>query len=179
MKKAVSILLMLSFILPFWGAFSLLQFQKYQIKADTKAAIKKGLAPEELILLTFAKEEAPSLLHWKHDWEFEYDGQMYDVVEKHVEDDSLSYLVFWDYEETKVKRKLNRLVSEVAKPFVHDRKPSSIRFFKLNIQFFDQPPVYNPILLAYKFQRLPLASHALVGVLKAPSPPPPQAYIFN
>lgn len=166
---------MLSFILPFWGAFSLLQFQKYQIKADTKAAIKKGLAPEELMLLTFAKDKAPGLLHWKHDWEFEYDGQMYDVVKKYDKGDSLSYLVFWDYEETKVKRKLSRLISNVAKPFVHSRDSTNITFFKLKVQFFNNPFIYSHILLAQKTQRLQLVSYALKGALKAPIPPPPQA----
>lgn len=138
MKKAVSYLLLLSFIIPFWGAFSVLLYQKNQHRIEIKQKIKAGLIPEELTLLTFSKADAETLLHWQHNKEFEFNGQMYDVVERGQSGDSLWFLSYWDHHETKIKRSLDRLISTSTKPIVHDRSASSLAYLQLKVSFIEE-----------------------------------------
>ncbi|CAM3293554.1 hypothetical protein AEQU2_00479 [Aequorivita lipolytica] len=70
-----------------------------------------GMDREELVLLKFSKEETQTKLRWEHSKEFEYDGQMYDVVSKEIKGDSIFYRCWWDHEETKLNKKLQKLVA--------------------------------------------------------------------
>jgi hypothetical protein len=49
-------------------------------------------------------------LKWEHDKEFEYNGQMYDVVEVADIGDSLQYLCWWDKAETATKKNKQKLL---------------------------------------------------------------------
>lgn len=72
--------------------------------------IEKEENPRELVTLTFTISESQTLLDWEHEREFEYQGQMYDVVEIHENGDQISYVVWPDHEETKLKRLLGELL---------------------------------------------------------------------
>ncbi len=71
-----------------------------------------GLDQEELVLLKFSKEETQSELRWEHSKEFEYKGQMYDIVSKEIKEDSIFYRCWWDHEETLLNKKLTKLVAK-------------------------------------------------------------------
>lgn len=66
---------------------------------------------EELVFLKFTKEETETKLRWEHSKEFEYKGQMYDIVSKEVKGDSIFYRCWWDYEETQLNKKLKKMVA--------------------------------------------------------------------
>lgn len=70
-----------------------------------------GIEREELELLKFTEKEKQNLLNWKHSKEFEYNGEMYDIVETSIVGDTTYYWVWWDKEETKLNRQLDELVS--------------------------------------------------------------------
>lgn len=86
-----------------------------------------GINPEELVLLKFSKEETQTKLRWEHSKEFEYDGQMYDIVSKEVKGDSIFYRCWWDHEETKLNKKLQILVANALNEDEDKRK------FQLNL----------------------------------------------
>ncbi len=67
--------------------------------------------PSELVLLKFTKKESREQLRWEHAKEFEYKGEMYDIVNKTELGDSIFYWCWWDYEETKLNKKLDHLLS--------------------------------------------------------------------
>lgn len=67
--------------------------------------------PDALVLLKFSKKEIPTKLRWEHSKEFEYDGQMYDIVDVKVKGDSIFYRCWWDHEETALNKKLKKLVA--------------------------------------------------------------------
>lgn len=138
LRKLISTLLIVVYIFPFWGIYSILQYQKHQIRAEVKKAIKMGLLEEELMTLTFKASETDSLLHWRHSKEFEYDGELYDIVDFTQHGDSIAYLVYWDYAETKIKRKLDRLTTDIANKIIHSRDAADISFLDItNLYFFD------------------------------------------
>lgn len=70
-----------------------------------------GIDEEELVLLKFTTDEAATKLQWEHSKEFEYKGQMYDVVSKKVKGDTIYFRCWWDHEETKLNKKLKKLAT--------------------------------------------------------------------
>lgn len=110
MKKAVSILLIFSVVSPFWLFYSILQYEKQCLKKEIKRNIIAGINKNELVLLKFSREEINTKLRWEHSKEFEYNNEMYDIVESENRNDSVYYWCWWDYEETQLNKKLDSLV---------------------------------------------------------------------
>jgi hypothetical protein len=98
-------------LLPLLGAYFFLQYQKKQIKREVKWKMIEGLDVSELVIMKFSKEQTVTELNWKHTKEFEYQGEMYDIVEKHDLGDSIEYVLWWDYAETLLNQQLQALVS--------------------------------------------------------------------
>ncbi|MFO7723062.1 MAG: hypothetical protein R6V49_07560 [Bacteroidales bacterium] len=113
MKKIAVILLLLTLIAPFYGTWSWLEVQKKKVKRTIKWRIIEGIDKEELVLLSFSHPEAKSSLRWIHSREFEYQGEMYDIVEVIEDADSIHYRCWWDYEETTLNRELRKIVASV------------------------------------------------------------------
>ena len=78
-----------------------------------------GIDKSELVILKFSNAETQSKLKWKHAKEFEFNNQMYDIVDKEISKDSVQYWCWWDYKETKLNKQLNELLVGV---FQHDSK---------------------------------------------------------
>tara|TARA_R110002012_G_scaffold153906_1_gene314103 strand:+ start:42186 stop:42668 length:483 start_codon:yes stop_codon:yes gene_type:complete len=88
-----------------------LNHQKYQIKREVKWKIIDGLDRSELVLIQLSKSEAKEKLEWEHSKEFEYLGEMYDVVEFAETADSVKYWCWWDHEETSLNQNLAEVVN--------------------------------------------------------------------
>ena len=70
-----------------------------------------GVDRSELVLLQFSKTDTKTLLQWEHDTEFEFQGQMFDVMEVSEKGDSVTYVCWPDKEETHLNQQLAQLVS--------------------------------------------------------------------
>lgn len=66
-----------------------------------------GMSKERLVRLAFTEAQADTLLRWEHAKEFEFQNQMYDVLEQQKQGDSMVYLCWWDQEETLLNRHLD------------------------------------------------------------------------
>jgi hypothetical protein len=51
-------------------------------------------------------------LKWKHSREFEFNGEMYDIVEEEMTGDTMHYWCWWDNEETRLNQQLDDLISK-------------------------------------------------------------------
>ena len=111
LKKAVALFLFICLIVPFTGTFCWLHFQKSLVKKKLKTEIIAHLDQQELVFLKFSKAEKDTRLKWEHAKEFEYQGQMYDIVKSELTGDSVSYWCWPDHEETRLNRNLNKLVA--------------------------------------------------------------------
>lgn len=109
-KNIAAVILMLCFCLPFTGTYTYLHFKKKQIRAAVRKQIFASVPDEELVVLKFAV--GTELLRWEHSSEFEYDGNMYDVVSSVQEGDSVTYRCIPDIRETKVKRSIKELLAK-------------------------------------------------------------------
>ncbi len=73
-----------------------------------------GIDKDALVLLTFTKAAAQSSLRWEHAQEFEFNSDMYDVVETRQSGDTLYYYCWKDHAETQLNRQLEALASGVC-----------------------------------------------------------------
>lgn len=69
-----------------------------------------NLEKEELVCLVFSAEELSSELKWKHSREFEYKGEMYDIVHIQATEDGTVFHCWWDHEETALNQQLTALL---------------------------------------------------------------------
>ncbi len=52
------------------------------IREGAEAQLRQGMDVADLTILVFAKSETERLLDWEHERGFEYEAEMYDVVQK-------------------------------------------------------------------------------------------------
>ena len=78
-----------------------------------------GIEQKELVYFEFSTQEIKTKLRWEHSKEFEYQNQMYDVVEKKIVNGKTQLWCWLDSEETILNQKLQKLLTSV---FSHDTK---------------------------------------------------------
>lgn len=109
MRKAIKLFGLFFIIAPFLGLFLCLQIQKQITKREVKWKLIDNTSDDELVLLKFSNIEVNTRLNWKHSREFEFDGEMYDIVRTEFKNDSTFYWCWWDHEETLLNKKLDKL----------------------------------------------------------------------
>jgi hypothetical protein len=122
-RSFIGISLLVFLTLPFVGTYIWLQQERAEVKRTVSEKIEEGLEPKELVTLKFSEEELSELL-WEHEREFEYNGQMYDVVEKRIQGDTIVYICWWDHEETRLKEEMKKLLAGKGQdvPFRNDQQ---------------------------------------------------------
>ena len=78
--------------------------------------IRKAIPQDEQLLWKFSIEDARLKLDWEHSREFEYKGEMYDVIRAETKGDSIWYWCYWDRKETKLRKELNVLLVNLMGP---------------------------------------------------------------
>ncbi|MQP53372.1 MULTISPECIES: hypothetical protein [unclassified Flavobacterium] len=135
-KQIISIFLLLLLIAPAVVTYTWIQQRKRAVKKEVKWKMIAGIDKSELVLLKFSKEEITTKLNWKHAKEFEFNHQMYDVVEKQVSKDSIQYWCWWDFKETKLSKQLDDLLAGVfQKDSQSKEKQNKIYSFYKSIYF--------------------------------------------
>ena len=132
MKNLHGILLLACLGVPLLGTYAWLQYQKLVVKSEVKQALMVGMEKERLVRLAFTPIQAETLLRWEHSREFEYRGQMYDVVDAQIRSDSSVYWCWWDQEETLLNQHLLTLVEGIL-----ERDPQRQNTQDQLSQFFD------------------------------------------
>jgi len=98
-------------VAPIATTFIILQYQKKLVKSEMKLKLIAEIDKGELVLLKFTENEKNNWIKWEHSKEFEYKGEMYDIVESEVKGDTTYYWCWPDCEETKLNIQLDQLVS--------------------------------------------------------------------
>ncbi|WP_375580284.1 hypothetical protein ABWH96_04395 [Marivirga tractuosa] len=150
-----------------------LKHQKKQVKHEVKWKIIEGIDKSELVLIHLSKNEAAEKLDWEHSREFEFEGEMYDVVEFEETADSVKYWCWWDYEETSLNKNLAEVVNNLLgnHPDKKEKEQKLISFY----QSLFSEKVFQ--WQALQFVRLPYSFTEYEFILKdynnsIPSPPP-------
>jgi hypothetical protein len=152
-----------------------LYVHKRQVRKALKWQLIAGVEREALVLLKFTPEEARTQLRWKHAGEFEYRGEMYDIVETAIHGDTAYYWLWWDREETQLNRQLQALVGQALRQDP-ERRAAQARFF----DFFETlycAPQQRFCFVVYGQNLPPGGCCGLgAGVLLHPPPSPPPEY---
>lgn len=111
MKTTLIIFLLACLIVPLTGTYCWLHYEKRVVRKAVKKQLIEGIDKDELVLLKFSHEDIKTRLRWKHSREFEYNSQMYDIVETETKGDSVYYWCWWDHEETMLNQQLIKLLA--------------------------------------------------------------------
>jgi len=104
-------------------------WQKHAVKEAVEAQLRAGMEASELVVLAFAKSEVGQL-EWEHEREFEYQGQMYDLIKTEQRNDSLFYTCYWDHAETELHYKLDRWFADyLQKSSPHNQQTERLLCF--------------------------------------------------
>lgn len=79
---------------------------------EVEQKLAAGIDKSKLVRFGFTKKESETKLNWKHSREFEYEGQMYDIVEQSHEGDSLFYTCYKDHKETRLNNHKERIIAK-------------------------------------------------------------------
>ena len=140
MKQLIGLFLLLCLLLPSAGTYVWLSFHKIQLKKEIKHKIIANIDLDELVLLQFSREDAEKKLEWEHSKEFEYEGYMYDVVKTEVINDSISYWCWLDYKETKLNKKLNKiLIGALEEDTESKEKHTRLTYFHQQLFYQNKP----------------------------------------
>ena len=151
-----------------------LQHQKHIVKKQVKNQMMEGIDKEELVLLKFSKEEKKTKLKWEHSKEFEYKGQMYDIVEKTVKQDSVYYWCWLDYQETKLNKKLDKLVNNVFHDNPKKQEKNQQLFTYLKSLYFSKPFVWHSKNIGQNINHHFYYKNFYRSINFTPPTPPPQ-----
>ncbi len=123
-RKYLPVFFLLVLFMPLATTHVRLSHQRHIVRKEIKRKIIKGIDKDKLVKLSFTAADAKTKLIWEHSREFEYNGEMYDVVEKSVSGDTTHYWCWWDNEETLLNRQLASLVNDYLR---HDTKTANGR----------------------------------------------------
>jgi len=172
-QKLTSILLLSVLTAPavltcFW-----LSYQKSVVRHAVKQQLMEGLEASEMVLLKFTAAEAKTKLEWEHSREFEYDHQMYDVVDTKTIGDTIYYWCWWDHQETKLNLQLNQMAANAFNNDPQNREKHRwlLSYFK-SLYFIEK---YYPHLLPPRSRRLRYNEYCFLynsTSIQPPAPPP-------
>jgi hypothetical protein len=181
LHRLIGFLLLLCLAAPCTLTIVGLQHQKHLVKKAVKAQMIAGLEDSQLVTLAFLTSEVPSVIEWEHAAEFEYHGQMYDVVASEEKGDSTYYRCWPDYEESALNQQLARTVSGIweKNPLKKQNEQRLFDFFKLLYcaESAAQPPVFAEVS-GTTLPHLPYRFHLPTGVF-SPNAPPPELFVRN
>ena len=131
-RPLTGILLFLCFVAPLATHYLALRYQQKLVRREIKRKMMTGIDKAELVQLQFSEADQRRLLRWEHSREFAYKGQMYDVVYSCRTGDTTTYWLWWDHEETRLNRQLNRwaVLALAGSPGQQEKAQRVMLFFK-------------------------------------------------
>ena len=175
MKRTyTAILLLFSLIAPIGGSFLLLHFQKQQLRKEIGKKMNQDVEEGEFVVMEFTMEQIKTELRWEHAMEFEYKGQMYDIIEKENKGTSVVFKCWWDKAETALNKEMDELLAKAlgADPLREDKHTRLHDFFKKlfyqrHASYRQQQEIHHKVLCAQ-------LKECFDGIFFTPPSPPPR-----
>jgi hypothetical protein len=133
----IAIFLCVSIAGPMSLGMAAFELRFWELKENFSERYVQSQNQERIQTLVFSKSEISQVLKWEHDREFEYQGQMYDVLEIHDKGEQVEYLVWHDEEESELKEKEREYEDFDPKD---QERPQSKSSFHLTFFFQEIPP---------------------------------------
>lgn len=159
---------------PYLGIFAYLKFEQRIIKKEIKHKLIKGIDKEDLVKLVFTESDLINKVSWEHSKEFEYNGEMYDVVASEQEGDKFVYWCWWDHKETSLNKKLNQLLANFLGESNPDKSQSNTLSGFLKSVYIVPTEINIEDIVSVEKERPNIPLFFISGSLKKPNLPPPQ-----
>lgn len=177
-NTCIALSLLCCLFLPATITYLGLTYQKKQIKREVKHKIIAQIDKTELTLLKFTEQQKQTDLRWEHSKEFEYQGEMYDIVTTEYHQDTTYYWCWPDHEETKLNKQLAQLT---ALALAHNTRhqESQAQFFKFFKSLFCSESThiaFKPELILFQNNDSPTfcIAHFYARNGQSPPTPPPE-----
>lgn len=173
MRKNIIVILCCIALGSFSGTFFWYQIQKISIKKTISEYIDNGIEKEKLVLLKFTYADSETKLRWEHSKEFEYNNQMYDVVEIEYKNDSVYYLCWHDKEETAINNQIRKMAKFVLPNNIKDDHKDTKSQKNLGKNLYCNASVKDKILLSNTTINYLVYPFFYSSVCYTPLTPPP------
>jgi len=142
-RKFLCILLLSCLTAPLLVSYGWLHHQRNLVRKAVKRQMIAGLDENALVLMKFTEADSKRLLHWEHAREFEYQGQMYDVVRTETNGDTVYYRCWLDHQESELNQQLKQLVASTLEkdPANQENQKRLTQFYKSLYSF--EPPILS------------------------------------
>jgi len=110
-KKALSLFLLTVFLFELFGYSSLFKIAQYKIHEVAEVHLKRSVLENEIQIITVSTAGAKTLDWEREGKEFQYQGEMYDVVRFETKDGFISYYCINDNLETKLLKCFDELLN--------------------------------------------------------------------
>ncbi|MCB0397695.1 MAG: hypothetical protein KDD36_13655 [Flavobacteriales bacterium] len=170
----VAALLFACLIAPFTIGFLWLQYQKDQVRHEVKKQLIAGIDPSELVLVKCHNDETQQRLRWEHDREFEFKGNMYDVVSFSIIGDTTYYRCWLDSEETQLNKQLNILMAGTWDGKRHRQHQELVLHFYKNLYSIKQWQLSFAAIQIVQNDWVPRDSLKIYSRSPSPPVPPPE-----
>ncbi|MFT6868530.1 MAG: hypothetical protein ACJA08_003384 [Cyclobacteriaceae bacterium] len=174
-RKLFGILFLLILIAPAMLTYSWLQYKRHQVKRTVKWDLIGLTSVNDLELIKVAKHEVDTKLRWEHSKEFEYEGEMYDVVNTETRGDTIYYVCWWDHEETKLNRQLKLLLAMALNQDTQQKEKQIQFYIFLKSLYYQANDNWN---VAYLQNKSTSNDHYLVDFQSRKTPPPTPPPLF-
>lgn len=174
MKKFTAISLFICLSFPFLGSYLWLTVSREKIRREIRQQIRSGIPREELVLLTFTAEESRTKLRWENPDEFEFSGQMYDIVETETCRDLIRYFCIPDHRETGINLKIRKLVAGALDSSPQNMETTKRMITFLQISYLPDHFRWAPELAASPEKMCALAVLDCFPGFANPAEPPPK-----
>lgn len=162
-------------MLPFGGHYGWISWQKYKVRKEVKHRMKSEIDKSELIFFAFSLETTQKKLKWKHALEFEYNGEMYDIIHKRETTDSAFYWVWWDHEETHLNKQLAEIISQLVDQNSQNQKSQQVYISLLKSPYLLTSFPFSPNVIVLESHKLiDHQSSCYISVSYSPTIPPPK-----
>ena len=170
LRKLIVILLSFCFLLNFAGYHIIFYLRQEEIKSEMRAAIRLQSYSEHETDFAFSVNDRHSMdqLDWEGDDEFSFKGEMYDVIEKKIEDGKLIIRSIADKRET-------ALLNTLRGHWNQNEKSNKVadELFQLLQSMFHPSRTEELVLIKPLVHRMSFISSSLPSqVIKIPTPPP-------
>lgn len=154
------------------GMYGWLHQRRKTVRKDVKHQIIAGLDRSELVLLSFTLSKLEDL-KWEHSKEFEFEGEMYDIVETEVVDGITHYWCWPDGEETALNKQLFELTNIALglDPLQQQNKDNFQQYCKT--LFYEAPRNWS-LKRDLTLAEIPQHFYAVVSWNVSPPLPPPE-----
>jgi len=146
-NRIISILLLFTIAAPLVATYSVINLKKFHHQQQIIKYIVPNLQPKHLIVIKISKADSHQQLRWKHDKEFEYNRQMFDIVNIETKGDTLVFTCFADNAETQLNKTIIEFVDLALGNDSRNQNENTIRLFNfLKSLYFSDLFFWKPIV---------------------------------